>query len=89
MGRYLLRLVEGHGEFENYTYHLIEAEDEQMVKYHYHRTLKNWGYRPADWGGKHALDGREMGAAEIDRIFSLSPAEYEVMDNYVTEWYKV
>jgi len=88
MGQYLMRLIEGSGDFENFSYHLIEAEDEQMVKYHYHYTLKKWGYAPASWGGKHALDNWDMGFAELDLITELTDVEHYVLDKYLTGWHK-
>lgn len=88
MPNFLLRLIEGFGEFENYTYHLIEAEDKQMVKYHYHHTLKDWGYRNADWGDKHSLDTWDHGWAELDSIYELDNVEHHVLQEYITEWHK-
>lgn len=88
MVHYLMRLVEGFGEFENYTYHLIDARDEQMVKYHYHHTMKDWGYHNADWGNKHSLDSWDSGHAKLDRISELNNMEYGVLREYITNWYK-
>jgi len=85
---YLMRLVEGYGEFENYTYHLIEAANEQMVKYHYHHTMKDWGYHDADWGDKHSLDSWDSGHAELDLISELTQEEHRILDKFVTEWHK-
>ena len=83
-----MRLIEGFGEFENYTYHLIDAEDKQMVKYHYHHTMKDWGYNTADWGDKHSLDSWDSGFAELDRISELNNMEYGVLKEYISEWHK-
>jgi len=83
-----MRLVEGSGEHENYTYHTVEAEDEQMVKYHYHYTLKEWGYSSAQWGNKHALSRGSMSWAELDKITELSDVENFVLEKYLTEWHK-
>jgi hypothetical protein len=88
MGHYLLRLREGSADFESYTHHLIEAEDEQMVKYHYHHTMRDWGYGTTSWGDKHSLEVRQGLWAELDRISELSQLEYEVLSEYVEDWHK-
>lgn len=88
MAHYLMRLVEGFGEFENVTHHLIEATNEQMVKYHYHYTMKDCGYTDAMWGGKHSLDTWDSGWAELDRITELNHIEYDVLSDYIRDWHK-
>jgi len=88
MVHYLMRLVEGYGEFENYTYYLIEAENEQMVKYHYHYKMKDRGYNTASWGDKHSLDSWDHGDAKLDLISELSNMEYGVLREYLMDWHK-
>jgi hypothetical protein len=87
-GHYLLTLEESGGQHDFMTRHLIEAEDRQKVKYHYHRTLKDWGYTSAPWGGKHALR-RDNLAANIYEIRKLTPAEYGFLNEFLYNWTKV
>lgn len=85
---YLLELVEKSGSDEFMSRHLIEAEDRQMVKYHFHRTLKDAGYRNG-WGNdKHHLT-RDHISAEIYNIIELSPVEVDVLGRYLSNWTKV
>ena len=85
---YLLEVVESAGEDEFMTRHLIEVEDRQMVKYHFHRTLKDWGYSDTQWD-KHCLQGYRGLHSEIYSIKSLAPEEYDVLDQYLPHWAKV
>ena len=87
-GYYLLTLEESGGRHDFMTHHLIEAESRQMVKYHYHRSLKDWGYTGRVWGGKHAL-GRDDLGAEIHEIRKLTRAEYRFLDEFLSRWTKV
>jgi hypothetical protein len=85
---YLLEVAEGASGHEFVTRHLIEAEDRQKVKYHYHRTLKTWAYREAPWGDKHALQ-RDALSAELFGIRKLTDAEYKFLDEFLVDWVKV
>jgi hypothetical protein len=86
---YLLTLTESAGELVFETYHLIEAKDRQMVKYHFHRTLKDWGYTDTQWK-KHCLESWDRGAmAEIASIHKLKPEEYEILDKFLYHWTKL
>jgi hypothetical protein len=87
-GHYLLTLKESSGRHDFVTRHLIESEDRQKVKYHYHRTLKNCGYHSASWGGKHALRRDEL-ATDIHKITELTRAEYGFLKEFLTNWTKI
>jgi hypothetical protein len=90
MGRYLLTLLEKSGEHEHTTRHLIEAENAQMVKYHYHRTLKNIGYSDIyGYGGKHTLEGYRGIVSELMGVEELDYHEWDVMEKYLSKWTKI
>jgi len=91
MGRYLLTLLETSGDgHEHTTRHLIEADTEQMVKYHYHRTLKDMGWSDAHrWGDKHTLEGYRGICTELMGINELDYHEWDVMERYLSKWAKV
>jgi hypothetical protein len=87
--KYLLTLEERAGENEFITRHLIEAEDIQMVKYHYHRTLKDWGYTDTAHG-KHRLESWNLGlSCEIQNIRPLERQEWGVLREFLPTWAKV
>jgi hypothetical protein len=87
MGRYLLTLLETSGGHEHTTRHLIEADTEQMVKYHYHRTLKDMGWSDAHrWGDKHTLEGYRGICTELMGINELDYHEWDVMERYLSKW---
>lgn len=88
---YLLKVEEQSGENTFITHHLIRAENRQKVKYHYHRTLKDWGYTDSIYGGKHTLEGGAFGdvTEDIYSIERLDKQEYDIMSNYIHNWMKV
>jgi hypothetical protein len=88
MSYYLLELDEAAGGNEYTTRHVIESEDRQMVKYHYHSRLKDIGYSDTQYG-KHCLKGLNTGLTEIYNIRSLSRAEYKFLSEYLPKWMKV
>jgi len=87
---YLLKVEEQSGEHTFVKHHLIRAENRQKVKYHYHRTLKDWGYTDTRSRHTHNLE-RDWGAvrADIYSIERLDRKEYDIMSDYVTDWVKV
>lgn len=85
---YLLEVAKGANGYEFVTRHLIEAEDRQKVKYHYHRTLKKCGYSDASWGDKHDLQ-RDALSAELFGIKELTNAEYQFLKEFLVKWVKV
>jgi hypothetical protein len=87
MGRYLLTIVEAVGNNEFVTNHVLEAESRQMVKYHFHRTLKNHGYTDSAYG-KHTLRRGRLDA-EIHKIQEIDGLEWDVLENYTHRWTKV
>lgn len=91
MGReipYLLEVEESSGESSFITRHLIKAADAQMVKYHYHRTLKSYGYTDTQYG-KHTLEMWDQGlTSEIVGIQELGYVEFEILDQYLHHWTK-
>lgn len=90
MEKFLLTLLESQGENEHVTKHIIKAQNRQMVKYHFHRTLKDIGYSDGRGiGGKHCLEGYRGLWAEIHSIERLDWEEYQVLDRYVSTWDKV
>lgn len=85
---FLLTVLENSGGNEFLTRHLIKADDYQKVKYHYHRTLKDWGWHDTQFG-KHVLEGPHGLHSEIQSIQPLSREEYDIMSKYLTTWAKV
>jgi hypothetical protein len=87
MGRYLLTVIEKAGRHEFFTNHVLEATDVQMVKYHFHRTLKDHGYTDSPHG-KHNLRRDGLGA-EIHEIQEIDGLEWDVLENHTHRWTKV
>lgn len=87
MAYYILTLEENSGGIEHITHHLIEARDRQMVKYHFHKTLKDWGFRDTEFG-KHCLEGARGLLSEIQEITEVERYEYEVMEKHIPNWQK-
>lgn len=87
---YLLEVEERAGDDTFLTQHIVEASDAQMVKYHFHRTLKSWGYNDSRFG-KHYLIGGGGGrlGAEIHNIVPLNQTEYNILNKYLSYWTKV
>jgi hypothetical protein len=73
------------------TRHLIETDNRQKAKYHFHRTLKDWGYndnRATDY--KHDLSGGPNGlGATLLSVRTLSDAEYKFLSEFLSHWTKV
>ena len=86
---YLLELLETSGLNDYVTQHIIRAEDKQMVKYHYHRTLKTFGYGDANISDKHCLKGPQEDFTEIQQIKHLSDVEASIMQRHLPEWTKM
>jgi hypothetical protein len=82
---YLLELEESSGQDKFVTRHLITAESEQHVKYHYHRTLKDRGYTDTRVRDTHLLEWDRAGwptlMSSIVRIKPLSESEYAFLKN--------
>jgi hypothetical protein len=87
-GHYLLTLKERKGLDVFHTQHLIRADNEQKVKYHYHRTLKDWGWTNTQYQDKHNLK-RDNLEASIEQIRELTGAEYVFLKDFLQEWVKV
>lgn len=90
MAYYLLKVEQLSGEHEFVENHVIEAENEQMVKYHYHRTLKDMGW--SDYynvGGKHLLEGYRGLGTDILSIRELYQDEYQTLKKYLPQWVKI
>ena len=91
MPTYLLE-VENHA-YDNTLYNqfIIEAEDAQMVKYHYHRTQRKAGYSQVFDNYTHLLEAPTGGlTTEIESIRRVDePEELETLENYLPEWPKV
>lgn len=84
---YLLTLEESAGEDTFITKHIIKTENRQKVKYHFHRTMKDWGYTDTQFG-KHCLQSGYL-HCEIFSIDSLTDEEYNILDRFLPSWYKV
>lgn len=89
MAYYLLKVEQTAGGSEFVENHVIEAENEQMVKYHYHRTLKNMGWGDAEFGGTHLLEGYRGMMTDILTIRNLHKDEYQILNKYLTKWTKI
>lgn len=86
MTHYLMRVKEKCGENEFVSHQLIRANDRQMVKYHFHRTLKGMGYADTSIG-KHVLEQWSQGImTELDGITELQPVEWNVLDEHLYRW---
>jgi len=68
--------------------YVIEAEDFQKVKYHYHRTRKSEGWNDTDLG-KHTLEGWHGLHSDIHNIKPLDNTEYEILEKYLRTWPKI
>lgn len=88
MPEYLLVLEENSGASEHITRHVIEANDKQMVKYHFHRTLKDWGFHDTQFG-KHCLEGHRGLLSEIREVRRLDRHEYNILKKHLPTWSKV
>mgnify|MGYP000485784125 CR=1 FL=1 len=90
---YLLEVTNKGGEAEVVTKHLIEAENRQKVKYHYHRTQRSCGYTPlfrTDDQHKHTLEGDFGFVTDIYQIREIeSPAEVAALEQYLPSWEKI
>ena len=91
MAHYLLTVEEQTSKNVFYTNHVIEAEDEQMVKYHYHRTMKDGLYEDSvNSGNKHLLKSFDAGLmADIYEIKELSDTEESILSQPLPTWLKV
>jgi len=89
MRKFLLTLEEASGKHIHITKQLIEAKDRQMVKYHYHRTLKDFGYSSKYTDPKHELVGPDGNHTNILRIEPVSYEEYKILKEYLGSWTKV
>lgn len=88
MPEYLLVVEENSGGIEHFTRHVIEADDRQMVKYHFHRTLKDMGYTDTSYG-KHCLKGARGLLNNIQEIRRLDRHEYNILEDHLPTWGKV
>ena len=68
MPTYLLTVANHSGENVFHTHSIIEAEDRQMVKYHFHRTQKDIGGQDAWQSSKHAIEMPGHYVSEIESI---------------------
>jgi len=68
--------------------HIIEAENRQKVKYHFHRTLKDFGYSDTEFC-KHCLQGHNGLVAELVDIRPLDNIEHQVLEKFIPKWTKV
>lgn len=89
MGHYLMTIELACGEWQEYLTLTIEAQDRQMVKYHFHRTLKDWGFKDCSFGGKHCLELWDMGVAkELYEIKEIDRLEWEILDEHIYSFHK-
>lgn len=86
--KFLLTVEENSGANTFTTKHLVEAKTYQHVKYHFHRTLKDFGYHDTPYD-KHCLEGYNGHLTEIHAIDPIDNFEWEVMNKYLPKWTKV
>lgn len=88
MAYYLLTIEVSMGDWQEFMTHTIEAQDRQMVKYHFHHTLKDWGFKDTQFG-KHVLENWDAGILkEIYEIKELDRHEFEIIDDNIYSWHK-
>ena len=88
MPEYLLTFEESAGGQTFITRHTIKAEDRQMAKYWFHRTLHDWGWTKTQFG-KHCLVHPRRGMhTELEEVRSLDSDEYEVLNKHLPSWPK-
>lgn len=88
MGYYLLTIELTCGNWKEYLTHTIEAENRQKVKYHFHHTLKDWGFTDTSFG-KHVLENWDAGVLnEIYEIKELERYEYEILNEHIYSFAK-
>jgi hypothetical protein len=83
-----LLTVEENDANEHFTKHVIQANSRQMVKYYYHKRLKDWGFTDTSYG-THALEGARGLVTDIHEIERLDRHEYEILSDYLSTWDKV
>lgn len=86
MGYYLMKIEEMKGKESFLTNHVIEAEDRQMAKYHYHRTLKDRGYCRSWSDHKHVLEGVSGTFTELVGIEELDATEWYILKKHIPKW---
>ena len=91
MENYLLKVDEGAGNNSFTTNHLITAKDRQMVKYHFHRTLKDGVYTDSQYDdNKHHLISKwSSTTAEIASIEKLTQTEANILSKFINYWTKL
>lgn len=89
MSHYLLKVERFAGSEQFTEAHVIEASDIQKAKYHYHRTLKDFGYTDTQIGGKHQLESPLGSLVDILTIRPIAGYEVDVMKDYLPQWTKV
>lgn len=88
MPEYLMVIEEHSGGNELIARHVIEANSRQKAKYHFHRTLKDWGYHDTQYG-KHCLEGAHGLLAELSEVRKIDRHEYEILKKHISTWTKV
>jgi len=88
MGHYLLTIEMTCGDWQEYLTLTIEAENRQKVKYHFHHTLKDWGFSDTSFG-KHCLENWDAGILkEIYEIREVERYKWEILDEYIYSFHK-
>lgn len=88
MAYYTLTVEVSFGDWQEMIDYTIEAQDRQMVKYHFHHTLKDWAFRDTQFG-KHCLEYWDAGILkEIYDIQEVDRHEFEILDKYIYSWHK-
>lgn len=89
MGEYLLQLRSWFGEHETVQNFIISAEDEQMVKYHYHYIQKEAGGGHPHWeSSKHFIQVYDDHCTDIEKIQRLTPDEAHHLGKFLPSWPK-
>lgn len=89
MPTYLLTVANHAYESVFHTNCIVEAEDRQMVKYHYHRTQKDCGGGEAGLYNKHAIKMPGDYITDIESIRRIDDEEVDVLSEHLPSWPKV
>jgi hypothetical protein len=86
MAYFVLKVEKHYGRAEEVVTQLVEAADRQMVKYKYHKSMKEIGYHDTQHS-THYLENWDMGInADIHSIQEVSRREWEVLGKYLYSW---
>jgi hypothetical protein len=90
MEQFILEVADYIGEVEEYRQYLIEAENEESVKEWFLASLEVQGYEQPRWSDdEYILENTEVDRVQqLAKISQLTEGEAQVMDGYISKWYK-